>query len=99
MAAIEDLPAEAPAIMPESETLVLDLRDLLPDSGGEIVIHGGGLGLAVSTGLNLTAAGTAETHVTASGEDVSGYRYYQLEGGITLYCMADATLLLRPDLT
>lgn len=99
MAAIEGLPAEAPAIIPESDTLVLDLQDLLPDSGGEIVIHGAGIGLAVSTGQIVTATGTAESHVTASGEDVSGYRYYQLESGITLYCMADVTLSLRSDLT
>ena len=99
MAATEGLSEEAPSMTPEGDTLVLDLRDLLPDSGGEIVIHGAGLGLTVCTGQVVTATGTAEPHVTASGEDVSGYRYYQLEGGITLYCLADASLLLQPDLT
>ncbi len=82
----------------ESETVVLDLKDLLPDSGGEIVIHGTGLGMVVSTSQTVTATGTAETHVTAAGEDVSGFRYYQLDGGITLYCPAETNLLLGPEI-
>lgn len=84
----------------ESDTVVLDLKDLLPDSGGEIVIHGAGLGIiGVSTVQAVTATGMAETHVTAAGEDVSGFRYYQLDGGITLYCPAETSLLLGPEIT
>jgi len=78
---------------------VLDLKDLLPDSGGEIVIHGTGLGMiGVSTGQAVTATGMADSHVTAAGENVSGFRYYQLDGGITLYCPADTNLLLGPEI-
>jgi len=78
-----------------ADMVVLALQDLLPDSGGEIVFRSAGIGLVISTGQTLTATGTAEGHVTASGEDVSGYRYYQLEGGITLYCQSDVSLLLN----
>lgn len=84
----------------DNETVVLELKDLLPDSGGEIVIHGTGLGIiGVSTSLAVTATGTADTHVTAAGEDVSGFRYYQLDGGITLYCPAETSLVLGPEIT
>jgi hypothetical protein len=88
----------APPAMGNAETVILDLQDLLPDSGGEIVLRGAGLGLVISTGQAVTATGTADGHVTASGEDVSGYRYYQLDGGITLYCEADASLMLNATL-
>jgi hypothetical protein len=82
----------------KSDTVVLDLKDLLPDSGGEIVIHSAGLGMiGVSTGQTVTATGMTESHVTAAGENVSGFRYYQLEGGITLYCPADTSLRLEPE--
>ena len=30
--------------------------------------------------------------VTAAGEDVFGFRHYQLDGGITLYCPAETSL-------
>lgn len=82
----------------DNDTMVLDLKDLLPDSGGEIVIHGAGLGIiGVSTGQAVTATGMAETHVTAAGEDVSGFRYYQLDAGITLYCPALTSLQVEPE--
>lgn len=93
------LAAAISASSEDSETVVLDLKDLLPDAGGEIVIHGSGLGMiGVSTQLAVTATGTAEAHVTAAGEDVSGFRYYQLDGGITLYCPAETSLVLGPDI-
>lgn len=82
----------------DSQTIVLDLKDLLPDSGGEIVIHGAGLGMiSVSTAQAVTATGMTDAHVTAAGEDVSGFRYYQLDGGITLYCPSETSLLLGPE--
>lgn len=93
--------ADEPSIAPReaTETVVLALQDLLPDSGGEIVIHGGGFSaVGVATDQAVTASGTADAHVTAAGEDVSGFRYYQLDGGLTLYCPADTSLLLGPDI-
>lgn len=93
--------AEDSPIAPRAaeDTVVLSLQDLLPDAGGEVVIHGVGLGaVGVATDQAVTATGTADAHVTAAGEDVSGFRYYQLDGGITLYCAADTSLLLGPDI-
>ncbi len=95
----EDTAVEGSPDAATGDTVVLDLKDLLPDSGGEIVIHGTGVGtIGVSTGQVVTATGMAEPHVTAAGEDVSGFRYYQLDGGITLYCQADTSLLLGPEI-
>jgi hypothetical protein len=98
MAITEETSIDPALIAPESQTITLDLRDLLPDSGGEIVIRGGGLGLTVNTSQAVTATGMSDAHVTASGEDVSGYRYYQLDGGLRLYSDADITLSLGSTL-
>lgn len=83
---------------PAGDTVVLNLQDLLPDAGGEVVIHGAGLALGLATDRTVTATGTAAAHVTAAGENVAGFRYYQFDGGITLYCAADTSLLLGPDI-
>lgn len=79
--------------------VVLALQDLLPDAGGEIVIHGASLGaVGVTTDNAVMATGMADAHVTAAGENVAGFRFYQLDSGITLYCSADTSLLLGPDI-
>jgi hypothetical protein len=79
-------------------TVVLELNDLLPDSGGEIVLRMTGVGtLAVATDQAVAATGLAEAHVTAAGENVAGLRYYQLDGGVTLYCSSDTNLLFGAE--
>lgn len=78
---------------------MLQLNDLLPDSGGEIVIRTSGMDtLAVATDQGVAATGMAEAHVTAAGEDVAGLRYYQLDGGVRLYCSSDTHLLFGSEL-
>ncbi|MGQ0663599.1 MAG: hypothetical protein ACT4P2_08425 [Pseudomonadota bacterium] len=80
------------------EAIVLALEALLPDTGGEIVIHSEGVGaIGIQTDYLVIASGTAEAHVTAAGENVSGYFYYRLDNGITLYCVGDTLLTLGPD--
>lgn len=74
--------------------VALDLADLLPDSGGEIVVRMSGMDtLTVTTDRAVASTGTVEAHVTASGENVAGYRFYQLDDGLTLYCASEASLL------
>jgi hypothetical protein len=90
-----------PSSAPESQipgsgeaTVVLDLNDLLPDSGGEIVLRMTGVEtLAVATDSAVAATGLAEAHVTAAGENVAGLRFYQLDSGLTLYCSSETNLL------
>ena len=79
----------------QDDSMVLALADLLPDAQGEIVIHSGGIGrIDVITDRAITATGTTAEHVTAAGEDVSGYRFYTLDSGVTLYCPNDTTIVL-----
>lgn len=98
MATTDETSVDTALIAPESQAITLDLQDLLPDSGGEIVIRSAGLGLTVNTSQTVIAAGMSDAHVTASGEDVSGYRYYQLDSGLRLYYDADLTLSLGATL-
>jgi uncharacterized protein GlcG (DUF336 family) len=94
-----EMPSDQDTLPSAADTVILTLQDLLPDAGGEVVIHGAGVGaVGVSTDQAVTATGTADAHVTVAGEDVSGFRYYQLDSGITLYCPADTSLLLGPDI-
>ena len=55
------------------DAISLSLADLLPDSGGAIVIEGDGLDLSIRimTDEPVIDAGVVETLVTATGEDVS----------------------------
>ncbi len=77
---------------------MLQLSDLLPDSGGEIVLRMAGVEtLAVTTEQAVAATGLADAHVTAAGENVAGLRYYQLDSGVTLYCSSDTNLLFGAE--
>lgn len=75
--------------------VVLPLASLAPDAGGEIV-------LTSQAGLNAITIATSEAVVrsgivpyrrlTASGIDVSGYRFLGFESGLTLYYPQRVTL-------
>lgn len=96
---VEILPPITPAEMTSGDApMVLALADLLPDAQGEIVIQSDGVGtVGIVTDQSVTASGTVAEHVTASGDMVAGYRYYALDGGLTLYCPSDTTLVLGRD--
>jgi hypothetical protein len=90
--------AESPLPALDEGTVVLELSDLLPDSGGEIVLRMTGVEtLAVTTEQAVAATGLADAHVTAAGENVAGLRYYQLDGGVTLYCSSETNLLFGAE--
>ena len=75
------------------EPLSLELNDLLPDEAGEVVLLGGAeVPLSIHAAEPVTAEGIAETHVTASGVDVTGLHYYSFESGITLYSPTDLVI-------
>ncbi len=75
------------------EPLSLELNDLLPDEAGEVVLLGGAeVPLSIHAAEAVTAEGIAETHVTASGVDVTGLHYYSFESGITLYSPTDLVI-------
>ncbi len=67
--------------------LILGLADLVSDSAGEVVLFNdsGMRALALSTTLTVVEDGVAGRHVTAAGEDVSGFRYLAFSDGLRLY--------------
>jgi hypothetical protein len=82
--------------------MVLTLRDLMPDSGGEVAIQSFGVpavGIEASEAIAVTSSGTIGSHVTAAGEDVSGYRFYAFDNGVTLYFPPDMVVLMTPPTT
>ena len=74
----------------------LALSDLIGDERGEVVLFNdsGFRTLALRTETVVTAQGRAGRHVTAGGEDVSGFRYLTFETGLTLYYQEDIDLIV-----
>ena len=65
----------------------LDLADLVADANGAVVFcnDSGFRNLAIRTDSKVVANGQAEAHVTAAGEDVSGFQYLTFDNGLTLF--------------
>ena len=65
----------------------LAMADLVGDDNGEIVFcnDSGFRSLAIRTDSQIVANGQAEAHVTAAGEDVSGFQYVTFDNGLTLF--------------
>jgi hypothetical protein len=77
----------------------LALADLVSDANGEVVVFNdsGFRTMAIRADAAVTADGRVQKHVTASGEDVSGYNYVTFENGVTLYYPDGLDLILEPD--
>jgi hypothetical protein len=90
-------PTAEPVITPVP-ALTLALGDLIPDAHNEVVIlDGSGHDIAVTTHDAIAAHGIAETHVTVTGLDVSGFAYCTFEGGITVFYPATHRLIVTGD--
>jgi hypothetical protein len=65
----------------------LAMADLVSDDNGEIVFcnDSGFRSLAIRTDAQIVANGQAAAHVTAAGEDVSGFLYVTFDNGLTLF--------------
>ena len=77
----------------------LMLSDVVADANGEAVIfNDSGLRtVSIRTGAAVVAEGEAAEHVTASGEDVSGFKYVTFDNGVTLYFPEGLDLILTMD--
>jgi hypothetical protein len=86
--------AEAP--VEGAAEVELALADLIGDANGEVVIFNdsGVRTLALHTGVAVVANGTVQAHVTAGGEDVSGFRYVTFATGVTVYFQEGLDLIL-----
>lgn len=72
---------------PGEEVVTLQLSDLVQDANGEIVLFNDSnlRRLALVTEAHELARGRAPHHVTAAGEDVTGFAYVTFDNGVTLY--------------
>jgi hypothetical protein len=77
---------------PEPAGPVLDLADLMLDENGEVVLFNDSnlRTMTLRAAARLVRRGQAGRHVTATGEDVSGFHYLAFDNG--------ATIFFRPDL-
>jgi hypothetical protein len=75
------------ALSGDDPPLILSLADLVRDAAGEVVLfNDSGLrALALSTSTIAVEDGVAGRHVTAAGEDVSGFRFIAFADGLRLY--------------
>lgn len=78
------------------DAISLSLADLLPDSGGAIVIEGDGgdLCIRIMTDEPVVDVGVVEMLVTATGEDVSGHAFFAFGNGTTLYAPREMDLAI-----
>ena len=76
--------------------VVIALADLMRDSNGEVVLfNDSGLrSLGVATDAAVMEEGEVGKHVTAAGEDVSGFHFIRFEGGLKLFYPAELHLIL-----
>jgi hypothetical protein len=76
----------------------LALADLMADANGEVVVlnDSGFRTMAIRAEAGVTAEGRVQRHVTASGEDVSGFSYVTFDNGVTLYYPDGLNLILDP---
>lgn len=74
----------------------MELSDLLQDTNGEIVLFNDSHlpALAVRADSQPVATGEAGPHVTAAGEDVTGYRFVAFGDGTKLYYQDSLNLVV-----
>jgi len=79
---------------PDAGNVLLQLEDLLPDASGEVVLFAESeVPVNLIADVPLADSGIAETHVTATGLDVTGLHFYAFESGITVYSPSDLLIL------
>jgi hypothetical protein len=94
-----DAPESAAAPLPATTAETgaeLSLADLISDDGGEIVFFNdsGFRTLSIETDSTVMSKGQKGSHVTAGGEDVSGFNYITFDNGLTLYFEEGLDLIL-----
>jgi hypothetical protein len=75
----------------------LTLSDLLSDDNGEVVFFNdsGVRSLGITTAAEVIADGRAASHVTAAGEDVTGYNFVTFDNGLTLYFQPEVDVIVH----
>lgn len=94
--------APSEAVVPDRQderggnVLTIELADLVQDSNGEIVLFNDSHlpALAVRADSRPVETGAVGSHVTAAGEDVSGYRFVAFGDGTKIYYQDSLDLLV-----
>ena len=91
---IEDAPQ-----FPADERMVLRLQDLVEDANGEVVLFNDShlARLALATDVAPVERGEAGPHVTAAGEDVSGFHFIAFGNGLKLFFQEGLDLVVTPE--
>lgn len=86
-------------VAPDAVGIELYLSDLVGDAKGEVVIFNdsGARTLTIRTHAAVVAEGQVAEHVTANGEDVSGFGYVRFDNGMTLYFPEGLDLIVQGD--
>lgn len=87
------------ALAPDSDVPTLELTDLLQDSNGEIVLFNDSHlpALAVRAESQPVDTGAVGQHVTAGGDDVTGFRFVAFDDGTRLYYQESLHLVVLDD--
>lgn len=95
-AAAFDAAAGHHAAITRADVLTLELTDLVSDSNGEIVLFNDSHlpALALRTESAPIEAGEMGSHVTAAGDDVTGYRYVAFNDGTKLIFQDSVDLVI-----
>ncbi len=74
-------------VVPQEDVLTLELTDLLRDSNGEVVLFNDSHlpAVAVRADSAPVESGEIGSHVTAAGDDVTGYRFVAFDNGTKLF--------------
>jgi hypothetical protein len=70
---------------PQDHGMTFALEELLPDEGGEVVIHGDAGDVTVLTDDPVVARGVSWDHITRAGHAVLGFAYCRFADGLTLF--------------
>jgi hypothetical protein len=86
------------AVADNTDTVSLQLSDLLPDSGGNVVIEydGGNLAVELVTDQAVVDRGVATDVVDAHGGDLSGLAYCAFGDGTTIFFPTELSLHVLP---
>lgn len=91
----------AEAVLDESDTagdVELTLSDLISDNNNEVVLVSDPSfeTLRLRVDSDVLSSGVVDSHITAGGQDVTGYHYLNFESGLTLYYGDGVELQLHP---
>lgn len=94
-----DAATDQAASVPDSDVPTLELTDLLQDSNGEIVLFNDSHlpALAVRSDSRPVDTGAVGQHVTAGGDDVTGFRFVAFDDGTRLYYQDSLHLMVLDD--